>query len=61
MKDLKIANERPLYKKEKKKRKEKSQKKIDILVVSEFRIDEQMFSFTKMYKDLLSCAEMCKK
>ena len=34
------------------KKKRKKPKKIDILVVSEFRIDEQMFSFTKIYKNL---------
>ena len=37
-----------LVKKEKKKRKKAKKNEIDNLVVSEFRIDEQMFSFTKI-------------
>ena len=49
MKDYLVKKE-----KKKKKRKEKNaKKKIDILVVSEFRIGEQMFSFTKIYKNLM--------
>ena len=33
--------------------KKEKKNQIDNLVVSEFRIDEQMFSFTKIYKNLM--------